>query len=140
MNYFETSCKTGENIDELLEQIASDLVRQHDAKMVRRKTRCSMGIPGFISARVAPTGAREFRLQLSIGLNSSDRSAREHAGFHPLVEKQSADVFHAALRADRQTQRLFVASSVDLLQPEEKHGYARLRTILVRDVGVYFCT
>ncbi|UJR33192.1 hypothetical protein I4U23_020647 [Adineta vaga] len=32
--YFETSCRTGENIDELLEQVASDLVRQHNAKIL----------------------------------------------------------------------------------------------------------
>ena len=35
MTYFETSCKTGENVDDLFEQIASDLVRQHDPKIVR---------------------------------------------------------------------------------------------------------
>ncbi|CAF1415074.1 unnamed protein product [Adineta ricciae] len=34
MAYFETSCKTGENIDDLLEQVASDLVRQHNAKIL----------------------------------------------------------------------------------------------------------
>jgi GTPase SAR1 family protein len=35
MIYFETSCKTGENVNDLFEQIASDLVRQHDPKIVR---------------------------------------------------------------------------------------------------------
>ena len=34
MTYFETSCKTGENVSDLFEQIASDLVRQHDPKKV----------------------------------------------------------------------------------------------------------
>ncbi|CAF0743711.1 unnamed protein product [Rotaria sp. Silwood1] len=34
MVYFETSCKTGENVFELVEQIASDLVRQHDSKIL----------------------------------------------------------------------------------------------------------
>ena len=36
--YFETSCKTGENILDLFEQIASDLVRQHHPKLVRRNS------------------------------------------------------------------------------------------------------
>ena len=35
MTYFETSCKTGENVADLFEQIASDLVRQHDPKIVQ---------------------------------------------------------------------------------------------------------
>ncbi|CAF2417225.1 unnamed protein product [Rotaria sp. Silwood2] len=34
MIYFETSCKTGKNVLELFEQIASDLVHQHDSKML----------------------------------------------------------------------------------------------------------
>jgi hypothetical protein len=34
MTYFETSCKTGENVADLFEQIASDLVRQHHPKLV----------------------------------------------------------------------------------------------------------
>lgn len=34
MTYFETSCKTGENIPEFFEKIASDLVRQYHPKLV----------------------------------------------------------------------------------------------------------
>lgn len=34
MTYFETSCKTGENVQEFFEQIASDLVRQHNPNLV----------------------------------------------------------------------------------------------------------
>lgn len=34
MIYYETSCKTRENISELFEQIASDLVRQHNPQIV----------------------------------------------------------------------------------------------------------
>lgn len=34
MTYFETSCKTGENIQEFFERIASDLVRQYNPKLV----------------------------------------------------------------------------------------------------------
>lgn len=34
MMYFETSCKTGENIQDFFEQIASDLVRQYHPKLV----------------------------------------------------------------------------------------------------------
>ena len=39
MTYFETSCRTGENIQDFFEQIASDLVRQHHPKLVRRRSR-----------------------------------------------------------------------------------------------------
>jgi hypothetical protein len=35
MTYFETSCRTGENIADLFEQIASDLVRQHNPEIVK---------------------------------------------------------------------------------------------------------
>jgi hypothetical protein len=34
MTYFETSCKTGENVSNLFEQIASDLIHQHNPKIV----------------------------------------------------------------------------------------------------------
>ncbi|CAF1477207.1 unnamed protein product [Adineta steineri] len=34
MTYFETSCKTGENVHDLFEQIASDLVRQFNPKIL----------------------------------------------------------------------------------------------------------
>ena len=35
MTYFETSCKTGENVQDFFEQIASDLVRRQHPKLVR---------------------------------------------------------------------------------------------------------
>jgi GTPase SAR1 family protein len=34
MTYFETSCKTGDNVSNLFEQIASDLIHLHHPQLV----------------------------------------------------------------------------------------------------------
>ncbi len=62
MTYFETSCKTGENVTDLFEQIASNLVHRYDPKIVKYFLLFIFLLFLYFLAQLSSTSTRSFRL------------------------------------------------------------------------------
>lgn len=127
--YFETSCKTGENVFELFEQIASNLVRHFNPKCVSHllfdnfKTQTNDKFL-FLSAHRSSTENRKFCI--SLRSNVAEKRTIDHAIDVSFGSKEKTFLFIFIIRFDRFRSTVVLFSLLLLLVEKLNVGLGKI--------------
>ena len=146
MTYFETSCKTGDNVLELFEQIASDLVRQHHPKIVGHCIALLVFdcVSFSDAARIPPACVGQLCIQLSNGIFRSERPARarDTCAVQGEVQEEASLIFGVILRIDRQARTIQSMAFSLLLSSEKNDPILIVNSVLTSDpytfIAIFF--